>query len=279
MRPPWKPIPEELDSFCDVYIDESGHSAHRYFILGALIIPYTHRDLFDADILAARDGTGEPKHKGDQYKVMKWTKVNRENLQAYKNTVDATLAFKRKHNMSSLKDMRINCLAVDTSARPLHKTGKGDRETAYEIELYFLTGVCVAGRFRDSLLRLHTDRKFFRKKLNELRKMMNSGALKHGHRKQWPFRHFGFGDPETSLPLQVVDIFIGALGFKLNRHYDTANPTSPKKQLCDYIWQKLKLGDPFKIEPRPHKYFFNWMHRPGIEGYKTKFYQNEPFEE
>lgn len=279
MRKPWEPLAEERDWFCDVYIDESGQNAHRYFILGALIVPYAFADRFNADILAARDGTMEPKFRGDQYKVMKWTKVSRANLQAYKNTVDATLAFKKKHNLPAIMDMRINSLAIDTSERPLHKTGKGDRETAYEVELYFLAGVCVARRFPDHLFLLHADRKFFRKKLHDLSKMMSSGAHKHGHRKKWPFRSFKFADPETCLPLQVIDIFIGALGYKLNRHYEKAEANSPKKELCDYIWEKLKLGDPFKIEPRPHKYFFNWMHRPGIEGYKRKPFQNEPVEE
>lgn len=278
-RPPWVPKPEDTKWTCRVYIDESGQTGSRYFILGALIIPYTHIDLFNADMLAAREDTNVEKYRGDEFKVMKWTKVTRDTLQAYKNTVDAVFAFKKKHNMPAIMDMRINSLAIDTSERPLHKTGNGDRETAYEIELYFLSGVCVAKRFPDNIFSLHIDRKVFRKKLNDLQKMFNSGAHKYGARKKWPFRYINFADPETCLPLQVIDIFIGALGFKLNRHYEKATAHSPKKELCDYIWQKFKLVDPFLVRPRPDKYFFNWMHRPGIEGYKTKPFSNEPIRE
>ncbi|MBI3698884.1 MAG: DUF3800 domain-containing protein [Afipia sp.] len=275
----WKPKPEEEAKTCLVYIDESGQSVSTYFILGALIIPYQYADKFDADILAARADTGVPSHKGDEYKVLKWEKVSRTNLQAYKNTVDAVFKFKKKHTMSLLTDMEINCLAVNTSDRPLHVIGKGDRETAYEIEMYTLLGVCVAKRFSDKIFDVCIDGKFFRKHLVELQAISNHGAHLHHHRVQWPFRKFRTGKPKWSLPLQVVDIFIGALHYKLNGHYDAPNASAAKKELHDYIWKTLDLRDPLIVLPRRTKRLMDWMHRPGPKDYKTHPFQNDAYED
>ena len=59
----WEPLPHEADLFCNVYIDESSQTKHRYLVLGGLVVPLSHADAFEADIAAARDlviaGAGE----------------------------------------------------------------------------------------------------------------------------------------------------------------------------------------------------------------------------
>ena len=56
-RKPWIPVPHEADLFCNVYVDESSQKGHRYLVLGGLIVPLSHADAFEADIISARDHT------------------------------------------------------------------------------------------------------------------------------------------------------------------------------------------------------------------------------
>ena len=51
----WTPLPHEADLFCNVYIDESSQTGHRYFVLGGLVVPLSHAAQFETDIIAARD--------------------------------------------------------------------------------------------------------------------------------------------------------------------------------------------------------------------------------
>jgi hypothetical protein len=42
--------------------------------------------------------------------------------------------------------------------------------------------------------------------------------------------------------LQVSDILIGAIAYRLNRHYDAPNANPDKKKLCDYILEKGSIA-------------------------------------
>jgi hypothetical protein len=261
----WTPSPHERDLFCNVYIDESSQN-HRYLVLGALTVPYSHIQQFDTDIIEARENTNVKAFADDgNLREMKWQKVNAERLEAYKAVVKAAFSFKAKHQLSSLKDMAINCLAVDTSARPLKRTGDGDRETGFEKEFYFLSNVVLAGRYRDQLFRLFPDRRYAKRRLRESRDILNFGAYKWKDKRTFPFRTLDFADPETCLALQVVDIFMGALAFRLNRHYERPDANAGKKALCDYIWQLCKLEDPFVTSHFQRPRFMTWLHRPQTE--------------
>lgn len=279
-RESWKPKPDELNRFYNVYVDESSHTKFKYLVIGALAIPYTHVARFNEDMFAARDGTKTPRYKPDgELKVLKWEDCNDYTLDACINTVNAVIGFKRKHNMPAVQDMRLNCLAVDTEARPQRVIGDGDREVGYEKELYFLSGLCISNKFRDGLFRVYCDQRNSRLGLDELRGMMNNGAAKHDHRHDFPFRHISFSSPKASLPLQVLDMFMGALAYRLNRHYEAKDANSAKKTLTEHIWKVCNNRDPFVHYPRGTKYFMNWIHRPGASGNKKKPFQNEPFEE
>ena len=74
-------------------------------------------------------------------------------------------------------------------------------------------------------------------------------------------------------------MFMGALAFRLNGHYEAENANAAKKALADHIWTVCHNRDPFIHYPRPTQYLMNWIHRPGASGNKKKPFQNEPFEE
>ena len=239
----WQPDDRDSKRTYDVFVDESSQTKAKYLIIGALIVPYTHRAEFDADMLAAREGTKVPTQKpnGD-LEVLKWENCNKFSLDACINTAEAVYRFKKKHNLPVVQDMRMNCLAVDTHRRPTKRTGEGDPVAGLEKEFYFLGGVSVAKRFRGGLFRVFPDRSYSRKGMSELQGMFNAGAAKHDHRNDKPFRHLDFGDPEGLVGLQVVDLFIGALAYRLNGRYDAPDANAAKKKFCDHIWPLFKLG-------------------------------------
>ena len=91
---------------------------------------------------------------------------------------------------------------------------------------------------------------------------MNFGARKYGDKREWPYRRLQFKDPEKCQALQVVDIFIGALAYRLNEHHDKSRPDSGKRQLCDYILSRAKITDPLKPTPF-HRRRLAVVHRDG----------------
>jgi hypothetical protein len=57
--------------------------------------------------------------------------------------------------------------------------------------------------------------------------------------------------------LQISDILIGAIAYRLNRHYDRPDANEDKKRLCDFIFQKTGFDkrifpDSFRLTHRRH---------------------------
>jgi hypothetical protein len=259
---PWEPLPHEADLFCNVYIDESSQTKHRYLVLGALIVPLSHAEIFESDIIAARDPLIPIARPDGTPRVIKWEKANAYNLASYKKVVDAFFFFPQKHRLPIRKNVDINCVVVDTSKKALKATGDGDVEIGFNKEVYFLCAAMVAKRFKTELFHLYPDRRETTRPLNEAQKIMNYGARKYGDKRPWLFRRLRFHDPEKCQGLQVVDIFIGAIAYRLNGHYDKPDANPAKKELSDYILSKAKITDPLKNTPYHFKRVAI-MHRDG----------------
>ena len=63
-------------------------------------------------------------------------------------------------------------------------------------------------------------------------------AAFEGDRRDFAFRRVSFRHSHEHQALQISDILIGALAYRLNRHYDQLEANADKKQLCDYILEK-----------------------------------------
>jgi hypothetical protein len=267
---PWMPLPHEADLFCNVYIDESSQTKHRYLVIGGLVVPLSHADAFEAAIIAARDNVIQIAKPDGTPRVIKWQKVNAYNWESYKKVVDAFFKFPMVHNLSFAKGehVDINCVVVDTSKKSLRSTGDGDVEIGFNKEVYFLCVPMIGKRFKKELFHVYPDRRKTRHPLKKARDIMNLGARKHGDKRPWPYRRLEFKDPENCQGLQVVDIFIGALAYRLN-HYASAKEGSGKKALSDYILGRAKIADALK----PTSYNlrrFAVMHRDGSPKMKKR---------
>jgi hypothetical protein len=249
--------------FCNVYIDESSQTQWRYLVLGGLVVPLSHAELFESDLRAARETTKIPLTRLDGTpRVMKWEKVNAYNFDAYKTVVDTTFNFRRLRIKRALKDMNLQCVVVDTSKKSLRDTGEGDVDVGFDKEFWFLCTVSLLKRYRRELFLLYPDRRHSRRPLREARDILNRGAYKYGDLRKFPFRRLRFDDPEQCLALQAVDIFIGALAYRLNGHYDKPNAKAAKRELCDYILRLCKIYDVFNTTRLYTRDFVGIIHRP-----------------
>jgi hypothetical protein len=263
-RKPWTPLPHEAEMFCNLYIDESSQTKHRYLVIGGLIVPLAFSDSFDAAIVSARENTISPAFRPNgEPRVMKWEKVNGYNFEAYKAVIDAYFKFPETARMPSFKHVDIHCVAVDTSKKSLKDSGDGDVEIGFHKEIYFLTNIVFGGRFKKELFHVYPDRRTSKQSLETARKIMNYGAKKYGDQRLWPFRRLQYKDPETCQALQVVDIFIGALAYRLNGHYDAPGAKGAKKKLCDYILlDRMRMTNPF-VRSAYYRRRFTVTHRDG----------------
>jgi hypothetical protein len=233
-------------------------------VIGGLIVPLGFADAFDATIIAAREKTISPAFRADGTpRVMKWEKVNAYNFEAYKAVVDAYFKFPETAKMPSWKYVDIHCLAVDTTKKDLKTTGEGNIEIGFHKEVYFVTTILFGNRYKKELFHVYPDRRTSTEPLEKARKIMNFGAKKYGDQRPWPYRRLQYKDPENCQALQVVDIFIGALAYRLNRHYEQPNAKQAKKDLSDYILvERMKITNPF-IRSAYYKRRFTVNHRDG----------------
>ncbi len=110
---------------CDIYVDESSQTGHRYLLLGGVILGTAEVDVFDAAAAAAR---GSDLPAGE----LGWVKVSRTKLGAYKRFVEA---FFQSGGVSLLD---FHCIAVDTHMLDDRRYNEGSREAGFNKEVYQL---------------------------------------------------------------------------------------------------------------------------------------------
>ena len=212
----------------DIYVDESSQTKHRFLVLGGLIIPHDQVGAFCGSVDRAR----RPELPANS---LKWGRVSRTKLDAYKRVVDAFFD-------PSASRVHFHSLVVDTNQQNHPHWNKGSREIGFQKEVYQM-----AQKFRrlypQPVFHLYPHQRSTPQDTEELRDILNHGARKKGDRRDWPFRRVHFRDLSGCLPLQVVDILLGAIAYKLNGHYDAHNASMARKELCDLILRKAGIHD------------------------------------
>jgi hypothetical protein len=99
-----------------------------------------------------------------------------------------------------------------------------------------------------------------------LRNMLCRKLKKEGDRREWAVRRVKSRRSHEVQALQVADLLIGAVAFRLNRHFDAEGANADKKQLCEYILRKGSAWDHFgdhTFRPTKTGRFQIWVRRPG----------------
>jgi len=212
----------------DGYIDESSQTQHRYLVIGGTILP---KDSV-ADFIAALWDARKPELPTGE---MKWGKVSRTKLPAYKRVVDTFFA-------PWYKDApHFHSLVIDTS-RQKHKVyNQGSREIGFNKEIYQLA--MKFGRLYWALFHIYPDQRTTDQSPDDLRLILNRGIRKKGDTRDWPYRRLQFRDSEKTELLQLTDMFAGAIAYRHNEHHRAANASPAKIELSEYILAKAGIKD------------------------------------
>lgn len=214
----------------EFFIDESSQTKHRYLVLGGLITSVDYSEKLTALIAAARLPElplGEAK----------WTKVSRTKLPAYKRIVNVLF--------DNPTEMHFHSLFIDTTKIDHRKYNDGDREIGFNKEIYQL-GIKASKLYGNDLFHVYPDYRDTNQNPGDLRLILNRGCAKYGDKRDWPFRRCQFRNSQHTPALQLTDILIGAIAYRLNGH-DKADGASPaKSELCAHILERAKVADVHK---------------------------------
>lgn len=214
-------------SLVDIFVDESSQTKHRFLVLGG-IGTYASNSLGLIEDLAKARLPELPKGE------LKWTKVSKTKLPAYKRFVDVLFDLP--------KIVHFHSLVVDSTRLDHKRFNAGDREIGFNKEIYQLA-MKFARLYRADIFHLYPDRRETTQKPEDLRLMLNRGCVKKGDKRDWPFRRCQFRDSTATPQLQLVDVVIGALAYKLNGHDKLPGASPAKTELSAYILNRAGIAD------------------------------------
>lgn len=252
----------------EIYVDETGVSGDRFMVLGGIVLPAKYSAQFERAIVEARssdlptqDGKGEPVEIG-------WNsfKPSRRSLAAYKRIVDTFFSFKKViHDRQNLlrspdDDILIFASVIDTHVKGRHYSVGALGQLGFDQEIYFH---CLRIIQHDAYLRrlfhVYLDERTRKNPLEQLVGFLRMGFGKRrpNDPRRIPVTRARFLKSQESQAIQVSDLFIGAMQYRLNGYYDGLNPkvkdppNPVKKELCEYIlqtrsriWPCCEFGQP-----------------------------------
>jgi Protein of unknown function (DUF3800) len=224
------PKPDEI---AEIYIDESSQNNHRYLVLGGIGTKLTSTARLSNLIIETR--LPELPH-GE----VKWTKVSKCKLAAYKRIVDVLF-----ENNSAVY---FHSLVVDTTLLDHQRFNAGSREIGFNKEIYQLA--MKFARLYNLLFHVYPDYRDTTQKPDDLRDILNRGCRKNGDWRDWPFRRCQFRDSKSTPLLQLVDVLVGGIAYRLNGHDKAPNASSAKSELSSYILGCAGIQDAFKDTAR-----------------------------
>jgi uncharacterized protein DUF3800 len=220
------PRPEDI---AEIYVDESSQTQNRYLVLGGLIIEHLARPRLEAAIQSLR----LPELPRDE---MKWAKVSRTKLQAYIRVVEGFWGH------ADIRGAHFHSAVIDTHRVDHGVFNLGSPDIGFNKEVYQLV-TKFARVYRPHLFHVYLDRRNTNQSPDDLRLILNRGRAKNGDLRDWPYRRCHFKDSADCLPLQLVDIFIGAIAYHLNGHINQAGASPAKTALAKRVFQLAGIGN------------------------------------
>lgn len=233
----------------------------HYLVIGALVVPKPFAEAFETHILEARG----PKHPAVDAKgkhAMKWQKAQgHDDLIAYKSVIDAFFLFPKKHNLPLGLDAHMHCIAVDMTKRDDQKYSFGDADLGFCKDINCLCVDVLGRHYRKAKFHLYPDKRTTKQSLLMSLNVMNSTLARYQDENRFlPFQKMDWAETEDVQALQIVDIVIGAIAYKLNGWREVPGANKTKRELCDHILlTKAKIGNVFVNTPP--RWRINLFHR------------------
>jgi len=259
-------MPKVVDPLEEVYIDETNQSGSpRFLVLGGIVLPQRLSRQFERAITDARkprlsvqlkpirnSGEIRPTEIG-------WNDVSTRDFPHYKKIVDAFFSFRNAHlGHTSLEHFRFYCSVVDTHVRGRHYTGKRG-QIGFNREIYFHC-MSIARTHKTKVFHVYPDDRTTSITMEQMRRMLNSGFFKENKFRLKPFKRVQFRLSHESQAMQVSDLFIGAVAYRLNHFTEPGG--ADKKALCEYILRRGGFWDHIKVtgfRPKPFGEFQVWF--------------------
>jgi len=231
----------DIHEISDVFLDESSQNNHRYLVIGGLILHKSFSEPFDA----AFEKTRLPELPSGE---IKWTKVSASKLAAYKRLVN--LFFNAS---GAYPPLEFHSLVVEAARLNHNRYNEGSREIGFNKEIYQL---CTKFRrmYPGRLFHIYPDHRSTNSKTEELRLILNRGSMKEGDLREWPFRRVQFRQSKKVPALQLVDLLLGALAFRINGHHLKQNASPAKTELSAHILRNARIKDPTRDTSRQGKF-------------------------
>lgn len=213
----------------DIYCDESSQTRHRYMLMGGLICPsfrVEELNAYLAEIRLPELPQGE----------LKWGSVSNKKLEAYRRVVDSFFGNQAFCNVD------FHSTVVDTWGQDHQQFGDGDRDKTFNKELYQLA-TKFARIYPDRLFHLYPDERETAHRPGELRDILNFGRRKNRDKRDFPFRRCHFRNSKATPLLQVVDILLGGLAYKINGHDKVDGASAAKRDLANHILMMAGVED------------------------------------
>jgi hypothetical protein len=232
-----EPRPHEAALFSEIYTDETSHTDHDFLVIGGLMIPRAHVAQFERDVINARLPRLPLTHSNGEPRKLAWGECTKGDLETYKKVVDVFFRFVGQPT-NTLHRLIFHCSVVDCRIPGRnYSTGvKGQKEFNKQIYFHHLA---IGRRYRKSLFHSYPDYRSTKMTMREMQAIIGH-SLKKEDPRDWPFRRIQFRRSWQLQALQVSDVFIGAVAYKLNGWYAEKNAAAHKRELCDYIINKAK---------------------------------------
>ena len=168
---------------------------------------------------------------------MKWGSVSKGKLEAYRRIVDAFFAD------NAFAGVDFHSTVIDTWQQDHQQFGDGDRDKTFNKELYQLA-TKFARLYPDRLFHLYPDERETAHRPGELRDILNFGRRKKGDVRDFPYRRCHFRNSRHTPMIQVVDILLGALAYRVNGHANALDASPSKVDLSRHILQHGGVRNP-----------------------------------
>ncbi|WP_426260825.1 DUF3800 domain-containing protein [Sphingomonas sp. DC1100-1] len=221
--------PASLIPIYDIYCDESSQTRHRYMAMGGLIIRSDR-------VLAANDAFAQIRLPELPSGELKWGSVSNRKLHAYRRLVDAFF------DHPAFAGVDFHSTVVDTHGQDHQRFGDGDRDKTFNKELYQLAAK-FARLYPDRYFHLYPDDRETVHRPGELRDILNFGRRKQGDKRDFPFRRSHFRKSHETPMIQVVDILLGALAYRVNGHANAIDASPSKVDLSRHVMQRAAVRD------------------------------------
>lgn len=219
----------------DIYLDETSQSGHRFLVIGGIMFPKQYAQLFDEAVIAARLPQLPLRHVGGEVRQMAWNRFSLGELESYKRVVDTFFSF-RSQMTDTAHSIIFHASVVDCSVRGRKYSGGARGQLGFNREIYFHC-MSIGRRYHDRVFHVYPDYRSTNMAMHEMGIILSRGLMREDPRP-WPFRRVKFKQSHECQAIQVADILIGAIAYRLNRHYDKPDANPEKKELCDYILER-----------------------------------------